>query len=293
VLWQRVLTAVVGIPLLLAFIYLGGWCLVAGLLLLSLVGLQEFFSLAEAAGLHPNRAIGYGSATLIMAALVVGRDAGEPSRMPVPTFYELLPLLLTLTVIAALVQQMLRPAEPGAIANAGTVVLGVMYLPFLFSYLVRLRSWFTHYVLVPGTHLSLPSGVFWLTAVVAAAWAGDTTAYAVGKAIGRHKLCPKISPGKTVEGAVAGLLATTLVAAAMGRWLGLPVTYGVVLGVTLAIAGQLGDLSKSVMKRQAGVKDSGTIIPGHGGVLDRFDSLLFSAPVAFYYLATLEGYFPI
>lgn len=291
-LWERVLTALYLGPLLLVLIYLGGEWLFLGVFWLSLWGLQEFYWLAEGAGLQPNRVLGYASAVLMLVALGLGWGF-EPSPDLVSGVSGWLVVLLAVTVMVALLQQMLRPAEPGAIANAGAVVLGVMYVPFLLSYLLRIRSSFTHGVVVPGRHAPLSSGVLWLTAVVVTAWAGDTAAYAVGKLIGRHKLCPRISPGKTVEGAIAGLLAATAVAAAMGRWLGLPVKYAVILGVALAVAGQLGDLCESVMKRQAGVKDSGRAIPGHGGVLDRFDSLIFSAPVAFYYLTALKQYFPI
>jgi phosphatidate cytidylyltransferase len=165
--------------------------------------------------------------------------------------------------------------------------IGALALPALFSCIVYLR-------LLDGASVSvmrvaLPSGACWLFLVFAACWAMDTAAYAVGKKWGKRKLCPAISPGKTVEGSVAGLLAAVVVVAVFGRVLGLGAHFGVVLGALLGIVGQLGDLTESRLKRWAGVKDSGAILPGHGGVLDRFDSLLFCAPMAYCYLRFVVG----
>jgi phosphatidate cytidylyltransferase len=137
--------------------------------------------------------------------------------------------------------------------------------------------------------VDVPYGAGWLALVVAACWAADTAAYAVGKTLGRHKLCPSISPGKTVEGAVGGLIGAMLLTFLLGQWLGLPTGHALALGALLGVAGQLGDLAESKLKRWAGVKDSGSILPGHGGVLDRFDSLLVNAPLAYYYLRFIAG----
>jgi phosphatidate cytidylyltransferase len=153
--------------------------------------------------------------------------------------------------------------------------------------LVKLRGFWPDPIRLAGTHMPVPVGACWLVLVVFACWAEDTAAYAVGRTLGKRQLCPAVSPGKTIEGSAAGFLAAVLVAAAFGRWFGLPLGHAAMLGALIGVLAQLGDLSKSVMKRQAGVKDSGSIIPGHGGVLDRFDSLLFSAPAAFYYLSWL------
>ena len=288
--WQRALTAVVGIPLFLVVIYLGGWFLGAAVLLLSLLGLREFFRLAAASGLQPVPWIGY-----IAGAAIVAMTAAEGVALAREGFLaeaalaEQVVAVLALTVAALLMQQVLRAAPPVTIANAGATLLGVGYVPLLFSYLLRLRAISLEPTWLSGARVTVQTGVCWLFLVIVACWAMDTAAYAIGKLFGRHKLCPAISPGKTVEGAVAALLAATLLAACLGRWFGLSVPYGVVLGVIIGVGGQLGDLSKSILKRQAGVKDSGAILPGHGGILDRFDSLLFSAPLAFYYLRLFVG----
>jgi phosphatidate cytidylyltransferase len=131
----------------------------------------------------------------------------------------------------------------------------------------------------------LPQGVHWILLTIAVTALGDTAAYYVGSLWGRHKLLPKVSPNKTVEGAAAGL-AGNVAGALMYGWLFFPTWLsfaGLPLALLVGVAGQLGDLSESMLKRGAGVKDSGQLLPGHGGVLDRLDSLLFAAPVVFYW----------
>ena len=224
---QRLLTALIGIPLGLAVIYLGGWYLAAVVTVIAVVGLWEFYRLAR---LDPGWA---------------------------------------------------KVSGPG---RGVSMLVGLAYVPLLFSCLLRLRA------LEPNRSLSgLPAGAGWLFLVVGATWAMDIAAYVVGRAIGRHKLCPAISPGKTIEGAIGGLVGAVAVACGMGMWLGLSVVQAVLLGVLLGIGGQAGDLFESLLKRRAGVKDSGALLPGHGGVLDRFDSLLFNAPIAYYTLRAMIG----
>ena len=116
-------------------------------------------------------------------------------------------------------------------------------------------------------------------------WSTDTFAYFAGKAIGKHKLAPKLSPGKTIEGFVGGFIGAMAAGALFAHWIGLTWTNGIVIGAISGLIGPLGDLFESGLKRELGLKDFGTIMPGHGGVLDRFDSLMFVAPVAYLYLA--------
>jgi len=135
-----------------------------------------------------------------------------------------------------------------------------------------------------------PPGACWLFLVFAACWAGDSAAYAVGRTWGHRKLWPTVSPGKTVEGALAGLLASIVIVAVLAWVFGVALYFGLALGVLMGVGGQLGDLAESKLKRWAGVKDSGSLLPGHGGVLDRFDSLLVNAPLAYFFLrAVLWG----
>lgn len=125
------------------------------------------------------------------------------------------------------------------------------------------------------------AGMAWVLAVVLSTWAGDSAAYLAGRTLGRHKLAPVVSPGKTIEGSLGGLLAATAVSAAVFHTSGtLPLWAGALVGLVIGVSGQAGDLSESFLKRQAGVKDSGDLIPGHGGMLDRIDALLFAFPAA-------------
>ncbi len=186
--------------------------------------------------------------------------------------------------------------------------IGLIYIGFLMSSLVWLRGlsltltmnsarttggdtfdgWRTHHVgTAPFTWAE--QGAWLMLFVAVCVWGTDTGAYAVGKTLGRHKLSD-LSPGKTVEGAIGGLCAALLTGACFGLWIHLPLHDGLAIGLIAGVMGQCGDLFESALKRELGVKDFGTIMPGHGGALDRFDSLLFVAPLAFCYLHFLGGF---
>ncbi|HOK06411.1 MAG TPA: phosphatidate cytidylyltransferase [Syntrophales bacterium] len=161
--------------------------------------------------------------------------------------------------------------------GAAKAVFGVLYIPLLLSHLIWLRG--------------CPDGVFWVFFVVVIAFSGDVAAYYVGRRFGRTRLCPAVSQGKSVAGTVALVVAST-VAALIYRELflpGLPVLHAAWLGLSGSVTGQLGDLCESLLKRSAGVKDSGTLLPGHGGVLDRLDCLLFISPYVYYYRLWVAG----
>jgi phosphatidate cytidylyltransferase len=283
VLLQRVLTAVVGIPVALAVIYAGGWYLAAAVALLAVAGLRELYRLMAARGRRALPWLGYPLAAGLMAGIVA---------FPLP-FSGILPLAteaaLVILAMAIVVWWALSPARASDDIKLIGTLAGHFYVPQLLSYLVRLRAWDAPAISLAGVGLTLPAGACWVGLVMVVCWGMDTAAYAVGKTLGRHKLCPKISPGKTVEGAVGGLLGAVLLTAGLGSWFGLPVRHGLILGAAMGIAGQVGDVFESIIKRRAGVKDSGAILPGHGGILDRFDSLLFNAPLAFFYLRVAVG----
>lgn len=290
-LGQRALTASVGIPVTLAVIYLGGWYLVAVVILLTTLALKEFYRLAYARWpekpsllLLPVRSVRYPGYALAVLVPAVALTATQPLFGGL-----LVGIALALTMLALMHWGALARGVRATAASVWITTLGTLYLPGLFSYAVYLRGLDGRSVALSGLHPAVPYGACWLTLAVVACWATDIAAYAVGKRFGRHKLCPAVSPGKTVEGAIAGLVAATLVTASLGRWFGLDLGDGLILGAALGVAGQTGDLAESKLKRWAGVKDSGTILPGHGGVLDRFDSLLVNAPVAYYYLRFLLG----
>ncbi|MCK4986755.1 MAG: phosphatidate cytidylyltransferase, partial [Desulfobacterales bacterium] len=149
---------------------------------------------------------------------------------------------------------------------------GIIYIPVLLSFLVLIRE---------GS-----SGMIWVFVLLAVIFAGDTGAYYVGSYLGRHKLSPAVSPGKTIEGSIGGL-AVNLVLGGVGKYFflsGLPWGLSLLFFLTVGIAGQVGDLFESELKRSSGIKDSGGILPGHGGILDRIDALLFASPVAYIFI---------
>ena len=157
---------------------------------------------------------------------------------------------------------------------------------------VAFKAFGVVYIAVPFSFFALISGLedgpWWIIFLFAVIWSNDTLAYVTGRQFGRHKLCPSISPGKTVEGAAGGIAGGFAAALLVNHFAGLGAGFAVVLSlsIVLGVAGIAGDLAESVLKRGAGVKDSGSIVPGHGGVLDRTDSLIFTIPVLYYFLIT-------
>jgi phosphatidate cytidylyltransferase len=290
VLRHRLLTAAIAIPIELAVIFLGSWPLTAFVVLIVVLGLREFYQLAV--GPQPGdlpapfhvpgwiRWPGYLVAALAPAIALARAEA--PVAGLLVTSALLVALLATLGRRSAAARHSARPAT----VSVGLV--GSLLLPGLFSHLIYLRylepqGFFT----LAG--VSVPQGAGWLALVVAVCWTTDSAALAVGKTLGAHKLWPSVSPGKTIEGSVGGLLGSVLLTLWLGRWLGLSTGHALALGCALGVVGQLGDLAESKLKRWAGVKDSGSILPGHGGVLDHFDSLLANGPFTYYYLRLFVG----
>ncbi|MFQ5455031.1 MAG: phosphatidate cytidylyltransferase [Nitrospirota bacterium] len=158
------------------------------------------------------------------------------------------------------------------LTDIAVVFLGIIYISWLLSYLILLRN--------------LLNGRMFLFFLFLVIWMGDTAAYYIGRHFGRHKLSPRISPNKTIEGAIGGLMASLAIAFISRLWF-LPILSlkdCLYLGIILSLLGQIGDLSESMFKRSSGVKDSSNLIPGHGGLLDRIDSLIFTAPFLYYYV---------
>lgn len=271
----RILTAVIALPIVIAAIVLPLWWRDAVWLFVAVAafalgaGLFEFYSLTKKMELKADAAVGY----LGSAALFVGFLFDAPANAP-----DL--LLVTLAVIAMLllVTQAFRFRADFSkmLTGVGVTLLGVMYLAFLGGFLVAMRMGFEQRTGL-STHLL---GYFFLVI-----FASDIGAYLGGRALGKHKLAPAISPGKTVEGLIAGLLfaAGAAALATLTFFSELPYQVSVPLAVVLAAVGVLGDLCESAIKRGAGAKDAASILPGHGGFLDRLDSLLFGAPILYYF----------
>ncbi|HEV2357225.1 MAG TPA: phosphatidate cytidylyltransferase [bacterium] len=258
-LGQRVLTALWGVPLVVALVYLGGPWLLAGVGVLIVVGLLEFYQMAGRAGHQPIWEAG------LTAGVWLAVAAAWPAAWPARWVPFVLPALLVYTILT----QLRRGHPDRALVNTGITLLGVIYVAYLAAYVIRLRA-------LPAAPGGAPSPIPALL-VICAVWAADSTAYFVGLTLGRHKLLPQVSPHKSREGAGAGVLAGVLTGVAFAWAAALPVGVAAAVGGLCAAVSIVGDLWESAIKREVGVKDAGRVLPGHGGMLDRFDGLLFAA----------------
>ena len=255
---QRVLSALVGIPVLVVLVAWGPAWLYTVLVLLFAVGAQlELYRMFAEAGVEADRLAG-----LVLGALVVLAFAGRPV---------LLPLALSLAGIVVVALGLRRDAgAERAWAGVTLTLLGVCYCAWLLGHAVWLRA--------------LPGGRALTLYALGVTWCGESAAYFVGRRFGRRLLAPRVSPGKTVEGGVAQLIASGGAALVGAPLVSLSLPEAAAVGLLLGGVGQVGDLSESFLKRSAGAKDAGRLIQGHGGLLDRLDSLLFNVPALYYWL---------
>ena len=254
---KRVITALWGVPLLIVIVWfdepLSWFTILAAVWGLGAV--LEFYRITAVFRILPLACFG-----LIWTILFILRPQYD---FPVS-------LLLTSAVIFSLILLVFSLQRAGAFARWAWEMVGMLYVGWRLSYLVALR---------------LDAGRSWVFLAFFATFASDTAAYFVGRALGRHRLAPRISPAKTWEGAIAGLVGGIIVSLIIVALFGLPLGYGhaIILGILVSVFGQLGDLVESLLKRHTGVKESGNLMPGHGGLLDRMDSVVFAGVVVYLY----------
>jgi phosphatidate cytidylyltransferase len=239
----------------------------------TLLGLRELYQLFEHTGYRP-RPVGYICALLFLLAAALHRG----------TRIDLFGLVLILTVIATLGFELVHKQREGSLLAWALTFSGAIYIGWTFAHFILLRTLSAALTPAPLSVLKLDPGAAWIVFALLVNFAGDTLAYFTGRTWGQHRMAPSISPAKTWEGAAGGLLAASGAGGLLVYLLGLPIStwQGLLIGGLGSIAGQTGDLSESLIKRQVGVKDSGHLIPGHGGLLDRADSLLFTVPTIYY-----------
>jgi phosphatidate cytidylyltransferase len=255
----RVLSALIMIPIVAVAVYLGGLWLFALMAVALFLAAWEYNDMMRKGDFSPERIPMF----LALFSMLIMAQWELDAHMP---------LVLTALFIVTLSWQLFLIGRRTPTADWALALAMGLYLGWMGGHFLRTRA--------------LPdNGLAWLMVALVTVWISDSGAYFVGTTLGRHKLAPRLSPKKTWEGIAGGWIGAEVTAVLMGQWVGLSVAQGLIVGLVVSVLAPFGDLSISMMKRQVGVKDSGNLIPGHGGMLDRIDSLLFVVP-AVYYLAT-------
>ena len=268
----RIVTSVIVIPVVLLFVWLGGWWAFAACLFVVALGTYELHMMMVHSGYHPLLLVSLALSTLILVSAMLPSPQVRSS---------LLEIGFGGALLISFPWLFFRKKLDGALVDWALTLAFSIYLGWPMSFLLLLRGYRESW---PLSH-----GALWVLVALVGVWSFDSAAFFVGRFFGRHKLAPRISPGKTWEGVLGGLVLSILVSLfiTVGP-LGVPWYLGVLLGILIGIAAVLGDLAESLMKRQTHVKDSGQIMPGHGGILDRIDSMLFVLIVV-YLFAQLLG----
>ncbi len=259
---KRWITALIALPFLIIIIYKGGIFFTIVVAAVSLFTLWEYFRIvfiSESKKISPNT---------IIAFLTVPCIFGAAYRNSLDLVLVMMALNL---MVAGLICVYQFKNDPLVLDKMKGQVLGVIYIPLFLSFLVLVRN--------------ATDGMIWIALLLCIVFAGDTSAYYVGSYLGRHKLCPAVSPGKTIEGSIGGLVAN-IAAGTLVKSIFLPAlswAASILFFLIIGILAQIGDLFESAIKRRSNVKDSGGLLPGHGGFLDRIDALLFAAPAVYFF----------
>ena len=263
----RVAVATIFLSVTLLCILIGNWALAIFLGVLIYLGTQELVNFAKAKGFNPsfNTIILVDFLLMLLAVLKLPAYQG---------------LVMTFGTIAACLVILFR-GNAATISDAATTVFGILYGGWLPMHIMLLRNLYKTGINFFGFHVR--EGLGYIVLIFFIITLSDIAAYYVGINFGKRKLWPEISPKKTIEGSVAGTTCGLLASVIVGHFIGLSLFYSVIGGILLSVTSQFGDLTESMMKRDAGFKDSGTLLPGHGGVLDRADSYIFTGAVAYYF----------
>lgn len=265
-LWKRVISALIGLPLLFAAVIIDTRVFTGVVYVIVFIGLYEYFTAVGKSDIKPMKYLGM-FCGLVLLYLISNNDT---VKIAIPFFTIMILILLSLPVFI----------QKYSFMGAGATIIGILYIPLCFGYLLLIRF-------IPD------KGVYLIWFVFIVSWLSDTSAYFVGRALGKTKLSPSVSRNKTVEGSIGGILGSILGSIAYGLILqslsiiNIPIWHLFIIGILGSVISQIGDLAASSIKRNVGIKDYGNIMPGHGGLLDRFDSILFAAPLIYYYISFL------
>jgi len=255
--WKRLIIAIIFIPLLILSIWKGTIIFLGVVCFVVLTGLFEFFQAIEKGG-NP----------FVREALFLG------GLYPVLIYLkgeEIIPLFLLIIIFFIFLRQLLKFDPRNSFKSISLSLGGIIYIPFLFSFIILLRE-------IPDWGTKLVITLFFVT------WMGDSGAYFIGTKWGKHKSFSRLSPYKSFEGFIGGGFTATIAMIISRGWLPFSLISALFMGIMMGVMGEMGDLFSSMIKREVGIKDFGNILPGHGGILDRFDSLLFTTPLFYYFV---------
>ncbi len=264
---KRTTTTIIGFFLAFLTIFWEGFPFFIVVIIIALLGLRELYGLAGKQGYKPSYILG---TVLTLYFILISVYDVYSLNCYVDN------IIITFFVIISFLIQLFRKDYSKVLAEISVTILGSIYLGYLLSFIVKIKD--------------LPNGNYYLISLLIVTWVNDIGAYLIGTYFGKNKIFPKISPKKTIEGSIGGIIFSVAATFALKNWLNLTFNELISLGLIIAIIGQIGDLFESVLKRGSGVKDSGTLIPGQGGILDCLDSLIFTAPVFYYCIVILTLY---
>ncbi len=275
----RIISGLIGIAVLIGVLLLGKTALGIAVFAAALIGMYEFFNCMQQKGYKPVKFIGYiACLPVLLLGLYGSFDWLDKIIKDLGTLNYL--FLFIFAIQAVLMSLIVFKHKKYNIVDASLTVMGIFYVVFMFAFIILTRN--------------LDKGVYFIW-LIFFAWVTDTMAYFTGRAFGKTKLAPEISPKKTVAGSIGGILGCVIVTLIYGYVLksnnsvNIELYHYAIIGVLVAVLSQIGDLAASAIKRYAGIKDYGNIMPGHGGILDRFDSVVFIAPIIYFYLTIAAG----
>lgn len=270
----RIISAAAAIMLLALVVYMGETAIGLAVFVLALAGIREFDMALEKVGFKPVYVISY-LACLPLLYIAVSNLLPWQAIVMIDGKQAVMAVLGLFVLVVLMLCFFMFSAGTYKIADVAATLLGVLYVAYLLSFVTLTRS--------------MEKGYLYIWFIFIGAWATDTFAFFTGKALGRTKIIPSISPNKTLEGCIGGVLGCILAMVVVGRYfygeLRIPVVHLAALGLICGVVSQVSDWSASAVKRAAGIKDYGNIMPGHGGVLDRLDSILFTAPAVYFYIS--------
>ncbi len=261
----RILVSIFAIPLILAVCYYGRIPFLIFVIGIGLISFWEFSELVKKKNIYPNFILGF----LTVSIIVINKYFN----------FAQFEIIILISAILILLSELFRN-KSSAILNTGATFLGILYLGLFSSSILAIREFYNF------SELLYDEGGYLIISILASIWICDSAAFFIGSAFGKHKLFPRVSPNKSWEGAIAGFVFSVFVMIAVKALVldSLTLFDAIVIGIIVGLIGQLGDLVESLFKRDAGVKDSSNLIPGHGGIFDRFDSLFLTAPTVYVYL---------